>query len=192
MYVEADVLVVDQGRLACMHSDANPDRLALRPVMTREFALRFRRRPARVDRRLEHHKEGVALRPELAAIPAAKRFSEDGVMLDLRLHVILAQLLHEHRRSFYVGEQEGDCAARQVGHLGGNVRPPAGYRPGSYLVGTDPAVKFTPVPVMAPARSEATKAAIAPTSASVVSRPRVVRFVSQATSSASDIGRPVP
>src|SRR5690348_2808489 len=112
--VEADVLLTDERRLARVHTDANANRLAVRPLVARELALGLRRRPAPVDRRLEDAEEGVALGPQLAAVGSAERLAQDRVMLDLRLHIPVAELLHETRRALDVGEQKRDGAGRKA------------------------------------------------------------------------------
>ena len=114
MDVEADVFLADERGLARVHADAHADRLPFRPLVTRELALRLRRGPAPVDRRLEDAEERVALCPQLAAISAAERCAQDRVMLDLRIHVLVTELLHETRGTLDVGEEESDCAGRQA------------------------------------------------------------------------------
>src|SRR5260370_37734355 len=110
--VSTDVPRPDERGLAGVHPDADADRLGVRPLVTRELALRLRRGPASVDRRLEDAEERVALGSKLAAIAAAERFAQDRVMLDLSLHVPVTELLHQTRGALDVGEEECDGAGR--------------------------------------------------------------------------------
>src|SRR5207237_10240406 len=73
----------------------------------------------------------------------------------------------------------------------GTGRPGAGGRGSAHLPGTMPAVRFIPLPVVTPARSDARKAAALPTSASEVRRPSTVPRSIHAISS-SRVMPPVP
>src|SRR3954454_15424417 len=73
---------------------------------------------------------------------------------------------------------------------GRRIVPP--WYAASQRAGAAPQVMFAEVPVMPLARSLARNAAVAPTSASVVHRPSMVRPPIHAISSSLDIGAPVP
>ena len=62
----------------------------------------------------EGDEEGVPLGVHLDATVASECLANDAALLGQRVHITLAQLLEQARRSFDVGEEEGDGAGREV------------------------------------------------------------------------------
>ena len=114
MHVEADVLVAHQWRLACVQADAHPDGLVPRPGMRGEAPLCRGRGAACVQRALEDAEERIALGAQLPPVAAPEGRAQDLVVVHLRLHVSIAELLHQARRTLDVREQERDRAAGQA------------------------------------------------------------------------------
>jgi hypothetical protein len=65
----------------------------------------------------EADKEGVALGIDLMAMVALKGATQQGPALAELLGVLRAQVLHEARRAFDIGEEQRDGSPRQVRHL---------------------------------------------------------------------------
>src|SRR5258708_4055030 len=61
MHVETDVLVADDGGLASVQPDANPDRFVVRPCVDDKLALCLRGRATCVQRTLEYAEGRIAL-----------------------------------------------------------------------------------------------------------------------------------
>ena len=84
--------------------------------MRRERDLSLDRRQKRVACAGEGDEEGVALGIDLVAAVRFEGRPQQALMLREHLSIPLPQLLDESRRPLDVGEEEGDRAARKVGH----------------------------------------------------------------------------
>ena len=93
--VEADVALVADGRLARVESHSHLDRVAVRPVVGSEGALRLNRAGDRISRPLEREEERVTLRVDLASADPAQGLAEDAPLLAQHLAVALPQAAHE-------------------------------------------------------------------------------------------------
>src|SRR5207245_7120770 len=114
VYIDPDVFLADQRRLSCVHADPYANRLSVRPFVLRELSLRLGGRTACVERALEHTEKRVTLSTQLSPVAAPKSRAKDLVMSQLRLHVLVAKLLHQTGRTLDVGEEERDCSGRQA------------------------------------------------------------------------------
>ena len=70
----------------------------------------------RVDGSTERHEERVALRVDLDAVVRGEDRAQRPPMLGEQVGVAGAVLVEQARRTFDVGEQEGDGAGREVAH----------------------------------------------------------------------------
>ena len=60
----------------------------------------------------ESDEEGVALRVDLDAAVAPECLAQNAAVFSERLRIAIAELLHQPRRAFDVGEEERDRAGR--------------------------------------------------------------------------------
>ena len=108
VHVHAGIPLRPHDRLACVKAHAHAYRargqLCLR-------LSRGSRGPASIR---EGDEEGVPLGVHLDATVASECLANDAALLGQRVHITLAQLLEQARRSFDVGEEEGDGAGREV------------------------------------------------------------------------------
>ena len=105
--VVANVALPADVRAPGVHADADPDRTDGQRQLG--LAGGF----DRLGRGRERNEKRVPLSVYLDAAPRSARLADDAAMLCERVGICLcAELAQEPRRSFYVGEQEGDGAGR--------------------------------------------------------------------------------
>src|SRR6266498_3767108 len=112
MYVQTDVTLLRQQRLAAVDADPHPHRQLL------ERRLRFGGRRERAGRGWEGYEERIALRIDLDALVGPERLTQDTAMLRQHPRVLVgAQVVQQLRRTLDVGEEERDGARWQAAHL---------------------------------------------------------------------------
>src|SRR5713101_5387371 len=121
MNIDADVLIADEWRFAGVEANPDADRFIPRPRLGGEFTLRLGGCAARVQGALEHAEKRIAFGAQFPAVAACERRTQNLVMNHLRLHVALAELLHQLSRSLDIGEKERYGAGRKT-HWGDVVR----------------------------------------------------------------------
>ena len=109
MDVLADIALPTDVRAPGMHAHAHADRTG------RQRPLGLAGGLDRLGRRRERNEERVPLSVDFDAAPRSARLADDATMLGERVGICLcAELAQKPRRSFYVGEEEGDGAGRKV------------------------------------------------------------------------------
>jgi hypothetical protein len=66
----------------------------------------------------ESDEEGIALRVDLDSAVLGERVSQDAPLLGEDVRIRVTELMEQLRRALDVGEEEGDCAGRQLCHAG--------------------------------------------------------------------------
>ena len=110
------VAVARGHRLPGVQAHAHLDLDALGPGVGDKCTLAGDGRQQRVARAGERDEEAVPLRVDLVAPVGLERGAQECLVLVQHRRVLVAQLLHEARRSLDVGEEEGDGALREVRH----------------------------------------------------------------------------
>ena len=111
-----DIPVATDKRLARVKAHPHANRHAVGPRLGGERPLQLDRRGDRVACARERDEERVALRVDLVAVEPLDRLADQPGMGLKHIVVALAELLEQPRRSFDVGEEEGDGAGRTLGH----------------------------------------------------------------------------
>ena len=114
---EPRVTTARRNRLARVQAHPHLDLHAVRPGVRRDGELALDGRHQCVSRTREGDEERVALGVDLIASMRFECRAQQPLVLLEHLAVPLSQQLDEARRPLYVGEQEGDRTARQVGHV---------------------------------------------------------------------------
>src|SRR5262245_60639108 len=119
MDTDADVAFIGDQRISGVNAHPDPHLSAVRPRAPSERELAFTGRSERVARATEHDEETVAFGADLGSTVRSECLSEHPPVLFEDLRVPLgAEVPEQVRRSFDVGEQEGDGAAlRPLQHL---------------------------------------------------------------------------
>jgi hypothetical protein len=116
MDVDADVVVAGDQRFARVEPHPHARLRAARPVMERESGLRVGRSLDGATRVGEGDEEAVALRIHFDAVVAPERLTQQPTVLCENICVVVPELVQQARRALDVGEEEGNCAAREVPH----------------------------------------------------------------------------
>ena len=119
MDAETHVSLIPDHGLARVQTHTHPHLAALGPPVLRERTLRHDCGSQRRIGTPKGEEEGVSLGVDLPAAALLRCCADDPLVLGENLAVALPEVLEQPRRSLDVGEEEGDCAARELGHAEG-------------------------------------------------------------------------
>jgi hypothetical protein len=122
---EAGIAAAGGDCLTRVQSHPYLDSHVVRPLVSRKRELAIHCREEPVSGAGKRDEEGIALRVDLVSTVGIKSHPQQALVLVENVAVALAKLFDESRRPFDVREQEGDCAAGEVGHFGTSVTLPS-------------------------------------------------------------------
>jgi len=124
---QAGISTLDRDRMAGMNAHPDPDGRVGRPLMAGQRPLDLQRAQDRLLRARERHEERVTLGVNfVTGLPGNGR-PDQAPVIGQNLDVLLPQRLDQPGRTFDIGEQEGNRAAREVSHGTGSI--PCGHGP---------------------------------------------------------------
>ncbi len=116
MYIDTYIALGTQRWLTGMQAHTHPHAGTFRPGVSGESVLRGYRCGYSVRGTRKSDKEGITPGVYLVAVPALKDVTQQLPALRQHSGVALAQLLEQERGSLDIGEEQCDCACRQVPH----------------------------------------------------------------------------
>ena len=114
MDINAHVTRRTDLRLARVQAHAHAHADAVGPGLGGQRALRLDHGLEGIRGAREGHEERVAVGADHAPMMLLKRLEQKLVLLRQHGGIFLAQLLQEPRRAFDIGEEERDCAGREI------------------------------------------------------------------------------
>src|SRR5262249_24486434 len=116
MYTHTHITLLADLGLTGVQAHADAKLGAVRPLVCGEIALRVDCRRDGVLRSVESHEKGVALRIDLVSPVSGEGLAQDPLVLREHPSIEAAKPSEQRRRPFYVREEKGDGAARELGH----------------------------------------------------------------------------
>jgi hypothetical protein len=109
VHISTDIALVGQQRRPCVQANTHLDRAGCERLREGRGGLN------RSWCRREGEEERVSLRVDLDAVVTRAGLADQAAVLGKRSRIALrSQFVQELRRSFDVGEEDGDCAGREV------------------------------------------------------------------------------